>query len=291
MSDRHRGSDVARARGEGGLPDSIAQLADADRTSVLMAAMATASIGRRASDIVRRYAVDRFVRPGSVEPSLIREAERHIMSSIGGAEVALAPLVPFGTHAVLGSTPQDNVISTIRGTEVAADPTTGLVLEAATRRRDPMSRSADTDLCGIQRVTRAQRFEGAESYAHFVLAARVTVARIRPGLVSELVIRHVDEWTAAITACGLEPLVTLTDFSGTHGAAIEAIVEQTGAELDPGRIRGRDYYESVVFEVTADGMSVGDGGFVDWAAKLGHDAKERTLTSAVGVDRIAARLR
>lgn len=281
---------MARARGVGGLPHSLASLSDSDRRSVLLAVMADVARDRSPSLLVERYRADRFVQPGVVSGDRLRRTASIVMAAVGAEEIVLAPLVPFGTHATLGGTPQDNVVSTIRTTEVAADPTAGLALECAIRRERPDSRSAATDLAAVQRITRAQRFDGPESYAHFTIAARVTAARVRPDLVSELTIRHIRGWSAAIRACGLEPTVSVTDFSGTHAAALGAIVEATGARVDDGRTRGEGYYDPIAFEITAGGTSVGDGGFVDWVARLTQDAKERTFTSALGIDRLATRL-
>src|SRR6266581_7897826 len=72
-------------------------------------------------------------------------------------------------------------MAAIRGTEVAADPTNGLALEAAVRRDRLLRqspRSADpVRLAASQRVTRAQLFDGPVSFAHFQLLGVVTAGR------------------------------------------------------------------------------------------------------------------
>ena len=90
--------------------------------------------------------------------------------------LALAPVVPLGTHSALATVSQHKVLSTIRACEVAADPTNALALEAAGRRR-ALPRTATVKLAGIQRVVRAQQFQGAGAPAHFTLFGLVTAGR------------------------------------------------------------------------------------------------------------------
>ena len=63
----------------------------------------------------------------------------------------------------------------------------------------------------------------------------------------------------------------------------------------PEREGGRGgYYEGLCFKVYAsfggELAEVGDGGFTPWTRKLLGNAKERFLTSALGVDRLATLL-
>jgi hypothetical protein len=60
---------------------------------------------------------------------------------------------------------------------------------------------------------------------------------------------------------------------------------------DPERAQGRTYYDRFCFRALAsfDGktIEVGDGGLVDWTARLLQDRKERLFISGIGIDRIA----
>ncbi|NEE04298.1 hypothetical protein [Phytoactinopolyspora halotolerans] len=93
----------------------------------------------------------------------------------------LAPVAPLGTHSAVGTVDQHKVVSTVRGTEVAADPTNALALEAAVCRRSVLaadSRSTElVRLGGLQRVVRAQGFSGPRQFAHFALFGLVTAGR------------------------------------------------------------------------------------------------------------------
>jgi hypothetical protein len=297
----HPGDRVARREGVDDLIDRLATLSPSDRASVLLALMARCADGVRGADLMARYGNDRFVRPSAVAHRSLRLTEDHLLAHLGdGVDlVLLAPTVPFGTHRALGATPQDNVVSTVRVSEVAADATNGLALEAATRRRSLLAtnpRSANVvDLATVQRVTRGQRPVGPNQFAHFGLAARVTAGRDvgNQQFESDTIVRHIMAWRAGLEACGIGTVaVTVTDFSGRFGAATDRIVAETGATIDPSRERGRGYYDPLCFQIDAvvngERIDVGDGGVVGWGATLLSNAKERMTISGIGVDRVTA---
>jgi fermentation-respiration switch protein FrsA (DUF1100 family) len=72
--------------------------------------------------------------------------------------VALAPVSPLWLNTVLGGIDKNNALATARGTEVLADPTTALSLEAALRRRDG---ERVVRACSVDRVLRLQPFPGS----------------------------------------------------------------------------------------------------------------------------------
>jgi hypothetical protein len=96
--------------------------------------------------------------------------------------------------------------------------------------------------------------------------------------------------------------VTLTDFTGEDRASRlqNAVLEPLRRAFpdmefgfDPGRQRGRTYYQGLGFElhgVTEQGAALflADGGVTDWTAQLMGDVKERTVVSGISGERIAA---
>ncbi len=296
----HTGDRVARREKVDDLIERLAGMAPSDRTSVLMALMAHSADRVRASEVMTRHVSDRFVRPGAVDLLGIRRVEDLLLAHLEDDVelVVLAPTVPFGTHRALGATPQDNVVTTVRASELAADPTNGLALEAAARRRTLLSsspRSAETvDLATVQRVTRGQKPVGPRQFAHFGLAGRVTAGRDvgNQQFECDTIVAHITSWQKGLAACGIDRVATtVTDFSGRFGDACARIAAATGATIDSSRERGRGYYEPLCFQIDAivDGqrIDVGDGGIVPWGAKLLSNAKERMTISGVGVDRVA----
>src|SRR5215471_5437071 len=159
------------------------ELAGADLTTLLLEVFRRRAARVSPAEVFRRYRTDRFVAPAAIDLAALRRAEDAVLGALpsGFESVVLAPVVPLGTHAAAGDVDPRNVIATIRGTEVAADPTNGLALEAAARRRELLRRSPRSAglvrLAATQRVTRAQLFEGPVSFAHFQLLGVVTAGR------------------------------------------------------------------------------------------------------------------
>ncbi|GLZ29415.1 hypothetical protein Lesp02_16050 [Lentzea sp. NBRC 105346] len=262
--------------------DRLAELPGAELTTVLLAVMRRRVADMSAPDVLRRYRSDRFVAPASAPFKELRAAEDRLLRALpDDVEVLqLAPLAPLGTHSVMSTVDQNNVVSTIRGTDVAADPTNALALEAAVRRR---AGKAVVRLAALQRVVRAQVFGGANTFAHFTLFGRVTAARDTGTLEFER--RHVVEHLRSSPGDEFR----LTFFDDRFRPLLDEVrsrVDRVVVE-DPARELGRGYYDGFCFKVFRGGVEIGDGGLVDWTRRLLADRKERMLISGIGVDRLA----
>ncbi len=293
--------------GGAGLLDVLAdELPGSDLTTLLLEVFRRRAERLSPADVLRRYRSDRFVAPATVDFAALRRAEDAMLGELpGGFEtVVLAPVLPLGAHTAAAGVDPRNVVATIRATEVAADPTNGLALEAAVRRGELLRaapRSAEpVRLAASQRVTRAQVFSGPVSFAHFQLLGVVTAGRDTGAheFESRYLAEHVrfaadglaalglDRVTIAVT-CLNEPArrilaATSAEFAGRRGVAVTEAPERESA---------RAYYRDLCFKVLADrggsALEVGDGGFVDWTAKLLGNAKERMLISGFGIERLA----
>lgn len=258
--------------------ERLAALPGADLTTLLLAVMRKRAAALSAPDVLRRHRTDRFVTPSAVPFRALRKAENALLDALPDDVelLQLAPVVPLGTHSAMSTVDQNNVVSTIRGTEVAADPTNALALEAAVRRR------AGQDvvrLASVQRVVRAQAVDGATRFAHFTLFGRVSAGRDTGNRAFERanLVEHM-RFLAEVCAPA-EFRVTCFDPRLRWALDLPDVVE------DPTRRTG--YYDGLCFKVFRDGVEVGDGGFVDWSRHLLADRKERMLISGVGVDRLA----
>ncbi len=301
---------VLRTIGGQACLDGLATLSAADFTSLMLAVARQRAARETPASLLRRYRGDRFVQPASADTQLIRTAEDAMTGHLlpGTELLTLPPLVPLGTHAVLGPMSQDKVVSTLRAAEVAADPTNALALEAAVRRRaDPR---AVVRLAALQRVVRAQRPQPG-GLAHFSLLGLATAGRDDGGhrFEREAVAEHARSLAAGLTAAGLGAVqlaVTPLSAAGeTIAAAVSAELADTPLEvvLERDRQAGRGYYRDLCFKLcVAAGdraetgpahqsagvawAEVGDGGFTDWTARLAASAKERLVISGVGIDRM-----
>ncbi|MFD9704103.1 hypothetical protein [Lentzea sp. NPDC059081] len=267
---------VLRSLGGEETLDRLAALSGSDLTSLLLALTRRRASTLSGPDVLRQYRSDRFVAPSAVPFSVLRAAEDRLLAALPSSftVVGLSPVAPLGTCAAVAEQDQNNVVSTVRGTEVAADPTNALALEVAVRRQ---SGADDVRLAAVQRVVRAQLFSGEGRFAHFTLFALVSAWRDRGSLSLER--QHFAEHVAFLReACGaVEVRVTVLDprFEVVRG----------DLPADPSRSTG--YYQGLCFKVYRDGVEIGDGGFVDWTARLTGNRKERLLITGVGVDRFA----
>ncbi|OXM62469.1 hypothetical protein [Amycolatopsis vastitatis] len=273
--------------------DVLTALPGADLTTVQLEVARRRADRLAAPDVLRRHRDDRFVAPSPLPFAVLRRAEDALLTAASAFDlVALAPLVPLGTHSVVTGLAQHRMVPTGRGTEVAADPTTGLALEAAVRRTG----LAPVRLATVQRVVRAQHVGGAGLYAHFSLFGAVTAGRDTGNLEFER--RHVAEHARlmvagcrALGASAVELAVTVLD--PRFADLLDAV--DVPVRPFPEREGGRGgYYEGLCFKVYAsfggELAEVGDGGFTPWTRKLLGNAKERLMTSGLGVDRLATLL-
>jgi hypothetical protein len=287
-------------------------LSGADLTSLLLEVMRRRADRLTPADVLRQYRSDRFVGPASTDRRDLRRVEDAMFGALpDGFEVlTLAPVLPLGAHAAVAAVDPRNVIATIRRTEVAADPTNGLALEGAARRRralDIASRSAEpVRLAASQRVTRAQLFEGPISFAHFQLLGVVSAGRDTGSHEFERqhLIEHLRFAARGLVATGASEITIAITRLDEAASAILAAVEGEFAGVAgvkvadaPERESGRAYYRCLCFKVVArfpssagslsEPVEIGDGGFVDWTAKLLANHKERLLISGHGLDRLA----
>jgi hypothetical protein len=116
--------------------------------------------------------------PCNLDARLLNKLEQIAYETASAFEaIELSPLSPLGAVAVLSGLDQGNVLSTVRAFECASDPTIGLALECARRRKNPPDRKDPTLLCTSQRVVRFPMPETPGFTAHFKLFGLVSAGR------------------------------------------------------------------------------------------------------------------
>ena len=170
---------IDRIGRESGVPDLLEVLVERI-TSTDLQSLLLEVYRRRAAEIpprhlLERYVRDRFVRPSDLAPSLLTEFDRLAWTLLpdGYTAVELAPVCPLGTTAPIATADQNQVVTTIRNTEVVSDATNVLALECAWHRHrklqgDPHSRER-VRLCASHRLLRGQAYESATARADFRL--------------------------------------------------------------------------------------------------------------------------
>jgi hypothetical protein len=300
---------LARILGRIGIPDLVQRLADAlpgaDFTSLMLEVMRRRAARVTPADVLQQYRRDRFVGAATVPLAALRRVEDAALGLLPAdtEALALAPLAPLGAHSAIATVDQHKVVSTLRGTEVAADPTNGLALEAAHRREGGGFGGPAVHLAASQRVARAQALGGgARVFAHFQLFGLVSAGRDAGDLRFEQdgLLRQLQFHVALARACGAREValaLTPLDAQGERitamlAAAIDATTDARVRE-DRDRTTGRGCYRHACFKTHVrlaggdDWIEVGDGGDVDWTARLTSNSKERCVISGLGVDRLA----
>ena len=244
----------------------------------------------KSAGVRRRYIRDRFAQPGPTPWRSIRWAEDALLGALPAdvEMLTLAPVVPLGTHSSLGTVSQDKVLTTVRASEVAADPTNALALEAAVR-RPGLDRATTVRLpaccawCGEQ-------FQSAGAQAHFTLFGLATAGRDEGSYRFErsALAEHLRFAVAGLAATRLRHLhVALTPLSEAGERIAAAVIDELDQDrgpaaaavivLDHTRQRGRGYYRDLCFKVNAHVCGtleeIGDGGFTDWTRKLAARAR------------------
>ena len=302
---------IEREAGVPGLVEVLAErLAPADLSSLLLEVFRRRAAARAPSDLLADHTENRFCRPSVVDARVLAEWDRVAFAALPPDfdVIELSPLAPLGACSVVATVNQNKVVSATRGVEVVADGTNVLALECALRRRGKQRQNgrAATKLAASIRAVRAQQLGGARSFAHFRLLNLCSAGRDAgtSHFVSDALTEHVGIQLRALrTFLGDQmPLrVALTDV-GTHESRepwTERVIgalhhDHPDAEVlvDQARQSGRGYYRTACFKVYGrvgdEWIDIGDGGDVDWTARLLSDRRERLFISGVGSERVAA---
>jgi hypothetical protein len=302
---------IARAAGHPDLARVLAEdLSGSDIHSLLLEVFRRRAADVTPADLLQAYATNRFVRPSAVPPRVFAKLDALALSLLpaGFEELELSPLAPFATCAAVAPVNQNNIVSATRQTEVVADATNLLALEAALRRRalllsDPHA-AARVRLAASHRHVRAQSLTDPRFTAHFRILCLVTAGRDQGSLRFEIeglrehIAFHLDvlnRWTGQHG--GVRPtVVRLTARCAAHEGALQREVldalapsyESTTFLLDRARLAAARYYDGICFNIglkDAAGVDYAytvDGGLTDWTRKLLSNKKERLLTSALG---------
>lgn len=260
-------------------------------------------------DILHEYNTSRFAKPSDVDPVTFRKLELGIFQRLpSGFEIIdLSPLAPIGTSSVMTTVHQNNIVSTIRNLEVAADTTNTLALECALKRAEHLKKdktAADlVRLCSSQRITRAQPFENKDFSAHFCVTALCTAGRDTGNDKFEL--QSLEEHIGFYLRI-FEDLTDLSKvkrvfirFFSYEGADNSALIKNIRTRLSQRELVnitmeenssfGKNYYSRLRFSINIvnennEELNYADGGFADWTARLLSNKKERLLTSGIGTD-------
>ena len=281
---------LARVLEEGKAHDVLdalsAKLSLSDLQTLLLAVYDKRVKNRTPAEVLAQYRENRFVRPATAAPDVLLAIDRIAFSSLpeGFEAIELSPVAPLGACSVVAPVSQNNIVTTIRNTEVCSDITNVLALECAERRRELLARNTGSRdrvrLASSGRVLRAQLFSGAASFAHFRLFALCTAGRDEGDRRFEIsaIGEQVGFYLRFLDALVREGFrlssvqVELLSFDESFLAVLRDSVAPALAKSHPGvectvvdRTGGKTYYEGAGFRLYAvDGegkrLNLADGG-------------------------------
>jgi hypothetical protein len=189
MIDGSRKADkiLRRIGKETGVPDLVEvmteRIAPTDLQSLLIEVYRRIVNRRSPGTLLSDYVANRFTHPSNCDPSLLVEWDRIAYSQLpnGFQAIELSTVCPLGSVSTVASVSQDWVLTTIRNTEVVADPTNVLAMECAVRRQKltkaDAANSTTVSLACSHRVLRAQRYQDSGALSHFRLFSLCSAGR------------------------------------------------------------------------------------------------------------------
>jgi hypothetical protein len=253
--------------------------------------------------LLKAYETNRFVVPSAVDPISFYKMELEMLEAAKQDSFEpqeLSPLAPLGNCSAIGLADQNKIVSAARGTEVVADATNLMALECAVRRKNSKFGNDVVNLCSIHRHVRAQAIGGKGMTPHFKIFTAITAGRDTGsfGFEKMALLRHLSLYKKLFvdrykldTKIVIKGLKTDDEDTSRSQQLYEFVkpqlprIDVSFAEVPQDKHR---YYRHTRFSLNIDfkgtEFNMGDGGFVDWGAKLTSNAKERMFTSGIGVE-------
>jgi hypothetical protein len=287
------------------LPKLTNRLSSSELNSLLLEVMRLKAEAATPSTLMHEYTNNRFVQPSVVDALAFNQMERKLLEishEAGFLPLECSPLAPLGNCSALALVNQNKVVSALRGTEVVADITNLMALEATTRRKTSRFDSSMIDLCTVHRHVRAQALPDIKGFtAHFKIFCALTAGKDMGSLEFEKhsLLKHLMLYKTiakTLELSGVSVIIKVLDEPGNENLISIMQVYLTeklqGVNLSfitVPRVE-HQYYQRLRFSVNithkGNELNIGDGGFLDWTQKLASNQKERLLASGLGLELI-----
>lgn len=275
----------------------LTAMPSSDLNSLLMEVMRRKTQQLSPGDLLRSYTANRFVKPSEVDFVSFLTFELELLQraqAVGFVPLELSPVSPLGSCAVVATVNQNKILSALRSTEVVADATNLLALEAVSRRKKV---NFDTDplrLCTVHRHVRTP-YVPPPWLPHFKIFCLVTAGKNIGALHFEKQhllehIRFTTDYLKSFAAIEVIKVILIStrkenpDFATLRDTVVAEIknVDFEVEEIE------QPYYQIIQFKtfvtIRQKEYDIADGGLVDWSQKLSNNRKERLLTSGIGIE-------
>jgi hypothetical protein len=276
-------------------------LQPSELNSLLLTVAARRATATTPARLLQQWGRDRFVAPAAVDQRLLRRIEIRLLEQAAAFEaVELSPLAPLATCSAVALTSQNRVVTTMRGTEVVADPTNVLALIAAQRLR--VDAATAVKLATAHRCVRTQAVPPGKGFqAHFSLFCMASAGHERSGhgFVVDSMAEQIDVLVAALQELGTPrtALRLLASPERAHLAQRVASKVQVKWPALAVEYEGQPapYYDGGL-RFMIDGLDtdrerypLADGGAFNWLRRLASNDKLAFVASGLGTQLLAAR--
>ena len=291
---------IARPWVQAGLPpgtyDALTDGLPASRLWSVLLDVAEARATRRGpAELLEQWDRDRFVQPAIVDQRSLVEVDAHLLEAASSFEsIELSPVAPLGVCAIMGHASQNKVLSTLRGTELVADPTNVMALECACRlRRDAR---AVVRLSTSHRCIRAQpipKRRGLTANFRIFCLASAGPERQNHAFLVDSIAEHLKVMLHALDILEQQGFafperrvtVLTTEDRITLGDRVVALLG--GAAVARGLVEHPYYNQGLRFQIAArsnegNEIPLVDGGAFDWVAKLTSNRRLVYVASGLG---------
>lgn len=278
---------------EHGLPAS-------ELRSLLLAVAGRRAAAATPASVMQQWVGDRFVEPSPIDQRRLRRIELQLLDAASAFEaLELSPLAPLGSCTAVAPGSQNRIVSSMRGTEVVADPTHVLALIAAQRLRTDAA--AVVKLATAHRCVRAQPVPpGVGFQAHFSLFCMASAGHERAGhgFVVDAIVEQIAVLVSALETFGL-PLPGLRLLATPQRQHLaQQVADRTHARWPAMTVAHEGappaYYDGLRFMIDGLGTAgerfpLADGGAFDWLQHLASNHKLAFVASGLGTQLLAAR--
>ena len=307
---------IDRITKESQIPNLLEILSDkislSDLQSLLLEVFRSKVKTIESKDLFKQYKENRFVKPSLINPQDILEFDQLAYSIFPDEyeKIELSPVCPIGINSVLAPVDQNNIVTTIRNTEVTADSTIVLSLECALRRKEIIKNKSEINqkvkLCASHRLLRAQPFDEPAAFPHFRIFSLCTAGRDEGSFKFEInsLSEHIDFYLTLIKKYeksnrkikDLRILIkasSQTSHSKMQSLDLEKFLKiypDIKFNIEKSQDRIWNYYSNLRFQIyikdnSGEEYLIVDGGDTNWTQQLLSNRKERLMTSGMGSER------
>jgi hypothetical protein len=278
-------------------------LSPSELNSLLMEVLRVKAEQNSPAALMKAYAENRFVKPSDLDALSFHDVEGKVLKlgqDTGFQPMEFSPLAPLGSCSALALVNQNKVVSALRGTEVVADITNVMALEAATQRVAGKFDTNHIHLCAVHRHVRAQALPPVKGFtAHFKIFCALTAGKDTGSFEFEIqtLAKHLQLYWDVLNTLGMTGvsiiLKVLDEPSHeTFAQAIQTFMEANLKHLNLSLITvpkdEHNYYQRLRFSINmthkGNEINIGDGGFLNWTQRLTNNKKERMMASGVGLE-------